>query len=29
VKWGGQTLDEMMLGYLEYFLPVAASVAME
>ena len=25
VKWGSQTVDEMMLGYLEYFLPVAAS----
>jgi len=29
VKWGSQTVDEMMLGYLEYFLPVpdAAEVA--
>jgi len=29
VKWGSQTVDEMMLGYLEYFLPVqdAAGVA--
>lgn len=22
VKWGSQTVDEMMIGYLEYFLPV-------
>jgi len=29
VKWGGQTVDEMMLGYLEYFLPVAGNVALE
>jgi mono/diheme cytochrome c family protein len=29
VKWGSQTVDEMMLGYLEYFLPVAESVTME
>jgi mono/diheme cytochrome c family protein len=29
VKWGSQTVDEMMLGYLEYFLPVAENVAME
>ena len=21
VKWGPQTTDEMMLGYVEYFLP--------
>jgi Ca2+-binding EF-hand superfamily protein/mono/diheme cytochrome c family protein len=27
VKWGSQTVDEMMLGYLEYFLPVGGSVA--
>jgi len=27
VKWGPQTVDEMMLGYLEYFIPVAAKVA--
>lgn len=27
VKWGSQTVDEMMLGYLEYFIPVAAKVA--
>jgi hypothetical protein len=29
VKWGSQTVDEMMIGYLEYFLPVsdAAEVA--
>jgi Ca2+-binding EF-hand superfamily protein/mono/diheme cytochrome c family protein len=25
VKWGSQTVDEMMLGYVEYFLPVAAA----
>lgn len=29
VKWGSQTVDEMMLGYLEYFLPTATRVAME
>jgi Ca2+-binding EF-hand superfamily protein/mono/diheme cytochrome c family protein/thiol-disulfide isomerase/thioredoxin len=29
VKWGSQTVDEMMLGYLEYFLPVSGSVAMK
>jgi mono/diheme cytochrome c family protein len=29
VKWGSQTVDEMMLGYFEYFLPLSASVAME
>jgi hypothetical protein len=23
VKWGPQTVDEMMIGYLEYFTPVA------
>jgi hypothetical protein len=27
VKWGSQTVDEMMLGYLEYFTPVSAKVA--
>ncbi|PAW68096.1 MAG: hypothetical protein B9S38_11645 [Verrucomicrobiia bacterium Tous-C4TDCM] len=27
VKWGSQTVDEMMLGYLEYFLPVPDSPA--
>ena len=27
VKWGPQTVDEMMLGYLEYFIPVEAKVA--
>ena len=29
VKWGSQTVDEMMLGYFEYFLPVSGSVAMK
>ena len=29
VKWGSQTVDEMMLGYFEYFLPVAAKVAVK
>ena len=29
VKWGSQTVDEMMIGYFEYFLPVAAKVAMK
>ena len=24
VKWGSQTFDEMMIGYLEYFVPVSA-----
>ena len=27
VKWGSQTVDEMMLGYLEYFVPLSGSVA--
>lgn len=27
VKWGSQTVDEMMIGYLEYFLPVAKELA--
>jgi len=27
VKWGSQTVDEMMIGYFEYFLPVSGSVA--
>lgn len=27
VKWGSQTVDEMMLGYLEYFMPLAAKMA--
>jgi Ca2+-binding EF-hand superfamily protein/mono/diheme cytochrome c family protein len=27
VKWGPQTVDEMMLGYVEYFLPVKGSAA--
>jgi hypothetical protein len=27
VKWGAQTVDEMMLGYLEYFTPVSGSLA--
>ena len=22
VKWGSQTVDEMMLGYIEYFTPM-------
>lgn len=25
VKWGSQTVDEMMLGYIEYFLPVGGA----
>ena len=29
VKWGSQTVDEMMLGYFEYFLPLSGSVAMK
>ena len=24
VKWGSQTVDEMMIGYLEYFVPLSA-----
>jgi hypothetical protein len=27
VKWGSQTVDEMMIGYLEYFTLVAAKMA--
>ncbi|MBN8457251.1 MAG: EF-hand domain-containing protein [Verrucomicrobia bacterium] len=27
VKWGPQTVDEMMIGYLEYFTPVSGSVS--
>lgn len=27
VRWGQQTYDEMMIGYVEYFLPLSASVA--
>ncbi len=27
VKWGPQTYDEMMIGYIEYFVPVGPSVA--
>lgn len=27
VKWGSQTVDEMMIGYVEYFLPLAKSLA--
>ncbi len=27
VKWGSQTVDEMMIGYLEYFIPLAREVA--
>lgn len=27
VRWGRQTVDEMMIGYFEYFTPVAGSVA--
>ena len=27
VKWGSQTVDEMMIGYFEYFVPAAAKVA--
>ena len=29
VKWGSQTVDEMKLGYFEYFLPLSAKVAMK
>ena len=29
VKWGSQTVDEMMLGYLEYFVPLSGSVVMK
>ena len=25
VKWGSQTVDEMMIGYFEYFAPVAGA----
>jgi hypothetical protein len=27
VRWGAQTVDEMMIGYFEYFTPVAVKVA--
>jgi hypothetical protein len=27
VKWGSQTVDEMMLGYFEYFVPLSAKMA--
>ena len=27
VHWGQQTYDEMMIGYIEYFLPISSSVA--
>jgi Ca2+-binding EF-hand superfamily protein/mono/diheme cytochrome c family protein len=27
VRWGRQTVDEMMIGYLEYFVPLAVGVA--
>lgn len=27
VRWGQQTYDEMMIGYVEYFLPLSANVA--
>jgi peroxiredoxin/Ca2+-binding EF-hand superfamily protein len=27
VKWGPQTHDEMMIGYIEYFVPIGPSVA--
>jgi Ca2+-binding EF-hand superfamily protein/peroxiredoxin/mono/diheme cytochrome c family protein len=27
VKWGPQTYDEMMIGYIEYFVPIAPTVA--
>jgi len=27
VKWGSQTVDEMMLGYFEYFVPLSSKVA--
>ena len=29
VKWGQQTADEMMIGYVEYYTPVSSNVAME
>ena len=25
VKWGPQTYDEMMIGYVEYFTPIAGA----
>jgi len=25
VKWGSQTVDEMMIGYVEYFVPVSGA----
>jgi hypothetical protein len=28
VRWGPQTTDEMMLGYLEYFVPLGSSTTM-
>jgi len=28
VKWGQQTYDEMMIGYIEYFQPLSGGVAM-
>jgi hypothetical protein len=27
VKWGSQTVDEMMIGYIEYFLPATKNLA--
>ncbi len=27
VKWGSQTVDEMMIGYIEYFTPIGGKVA--
>jgi mono/diheme cytochrome c family protein len=29
VKWGSQTVDEMMIGYLEYLVPLSGTVAMK
>ena len=29
VRWGQQTHDEMMIGYFEYYAPVAGDVVME
>jgi len=29
VKWGQQTYEEMMIGYIEYFQPLSGAVAMQ
>jgi hypothetical protein len=29
VKWGSQTVDEMLIGYIEYFVPVATGEGVE